>query len=326
MPLNTGDPRVVFAVDALRRASELSRTVQERSGNLGLTKSDASPVTVADFAVQAIVARALKMTFPDAVLVGEESADALRNESTGEVLGAVTHFVRTIHGDARGDLICDWIDAGNGEAKGGFWTLDPIDGTKGFLRREQYAIALAYIEDGRVQFGALGCPNLPLNGSTDTILIAVRGEGCYHVPDPGNAPRQLHVSDIADPAQTRLLRSVEAGHTNLSQIDHIADRLHISVDPVPMDSQAKYAALASGSGDAILRLLSPKRPDYKECIWDQAAGSIIVEEAGGKVTDLNGQPLDFSHGSRLTANTGVCVSNGHLHQALLEAVAATNPA
>ena len=283
-------------------------------------------MTVADFAVQAIVARALMMTFPNAVLVGEESADALRNEETGEVLGAVTKFVRTIHGDARGDLICDWIDAGNGEASGGFWTLDPIDGTKGFMRREQYAIALAYIEDGAVQFGALGCPNLSLNGNEGAILVAVRGAGCYLVPDPGRAPERLRVSEVSDPSQTRLLRSVEAGHTNISQIDHIAERLKITADPVPMDSQAKYAALAAGTGDAILRLLSPKRPDYKECIWDQAAGSIVVEEAGGKVTDLLGEALDFGHGTHLTANTGVCVSNGRLHEALLEAVAATSPA
>jgi len=40
------------------------------------------------------------------------------------------------------------------------WTLDPIDGTKGFLRREQYAIALAFIRDGRVELGVLGCPEL----------------------------------------------------------------------------------------------------------------------------------------------------------------------
>ena len=55
-----------------------------------------------------------------------------------------------------------------------------------------------------------------------------------------------------------------------------------------MDSQAKYAVLAAGGGDVNLRLLSPSRPDYREKIWDQAAGSIVVEEAGGRVSDLNG--------------------------------------
>lgn len=324
MGLDTSDPRVVFAIDALRRGCELSRTVQENAGDLGLTKSDSSPVTVADFAVQALVARALMLSFPGAVLVGEESSEALRQADSKPVLDAVTRVVRGMHADATGEQICEWIDAGRGEPGDAFWTLDPIDGTKGFLRREQYAIALAYIENGAVEFGALGCPNLSLNGGAGALLIAARGQGCYRISHSGE-PHRLSVSAVADPAQTRLLRSVEAGHTNVTQIDEIARHLRIGADPVPMDSQAKYAALAAGMGDAILRLLSPKRLDYKECIWDQAAGAIVVEEAGGKVTDLTGNALDFGCGRYLLSNTGVCVSNGRLHDALLEAVAATDP-
>ena len=84
-----------------------------------------------------------------------------------------------------------------------------------------------------------------------------------------------------------------------------------------MDSQAKYAVLAAGGGDVLLRLLSPSRPDYREKVWDQAAGSIVIEEAGGRVTDLDGKPLDFSQGRTLAANRGVFATNGALHQALL---------
>lgn len=326
MPLNTSDLRVVFAIDTLRLASELARNVQASSGSLGLTKPDASPVTVADFAVQAIVARTLSQVFPGSVLVGEESSDALRDDANREVLNAICRFVGAAHAKVNGADICQWIDSGRGEATGSFWTLDPIDGTKGFLRKEQYAIAIAQIEDGHVVFGALACPNLNLSGSTGAILVAARGQGCYLVPDPGQPAVQLFVSAISEPAQIRLLRSVETGHTNISQIDRIAERLRITAAPVPMDSQAKYAALSMGAGDAILRLLSPKKLDYKECIWDQAAGAIIVEEAGGKVTDLFGKRLDFGYGKTLEANTGVCVSNGRIHDALIEAVAATNPA
>ena len=72
------------------------------------------------------------------------------------------------------------IDRGNykGAAHGRHWTLDPIDGTKGFLRGEQYAVCLALIEDGEVVLGVLGCPHLPVSGdveqgpvgSTDSVL------------------------------------------------------------------------------------------------------------------------------------------------------------
>ena len=76
------------------------------------------------------------------------------------------------------------IDKGSydGGPNGRFWTLDPIDGTKGFLRGEQYAVALALIEDGEVVLGILGCPNLTKDlknpdGAQGLIFSAVKGQG-----------------------------------------------------------------------------------------------------------------------------------------------------
>jgi 3'(2'), 5'-bisphosphate nucleotidase len=75
--------------------------------------------------------------------------------------------------------------------------------------------------------------------------------------------------------------------------------------------------LAAGGGDVLLRLISPSRPDYREKIWDQAAGSIVVTEAGGRITDLDGRSLDFSQGRTLARNRGIIATNGHLHEAIL---------
>jgi 3'(2'), 5'-bisphosphate nucleotidase len=69
-------------------------------------------------------------------------------------------------------------------------------------------------------------------------------------------------------------------------------------------------------------LLSPAKPDYREKIWDQAAGSIIVEEAGGKVTDLDGRELDFAQGRTLKKNRGICATNGIFHERALQALRA----
>ena len=68
--------------------------------------------------------------------------------------------------------------------------------------------------------------------------------------------------------------------------------------------------------------MSPSRPDYRERIWDQAAGSIVIEEAGGRITDLDGKPLDFSHGRTLAKNRGIVATNGHLHDAVLSGLKA----
>jgi 3'(2'), 5'-bisphosphate nucleotidase len=132
---------------------------------------------------------------------------------------------------------------------------------------------------------------------------------------------RLHVSDRADPAQARLLRSVESAHTNTGKIGELVTSLGVEADPVGLDSQAKYAVMAAGGGDILVRLLSSRQPDYREMIWDQAAGSLVVEEAGGRISDLAGRPLDFGRGRTLADNRGVLASNGRLHERALAALA-----
>jgi 3'(2'), 5'-bisphosphate nucleotidase len=85
-----------------------------------------------------------------------------------------------------------------------------------------------------------------------------------------------------------------------------------------MDSQAKYALVARGDASYYLRL--PAAGRRLENIWDHAAGCLVVQEAGGKVTDLRGRPLDFRHGRRLTGNTGILASSGSIHDTVLDAL------
>jgi 3'(2'), 5'-bisphosphate nucleotidase len=85
-----------------------------------------------------------------------------------------------------------------------------------------------------------------------------------------------------------------------------------------MDSQCKYAAVARGDASVYLRL--PTRSDYEEKIWDHAAGWIMVNEAGGEVTDVRGEPLDFSLGRTLRRNKGVVATNGRVHAQVVAAV------
>ena len=94
----------------------------------------------------------------------------------------------------------------------------------------------------------------------------------------------------------------------------------IQAEPVRMDSQAKYAVLASGKDCCFACSPPPSLTTAK--IWDQAAGSIVVEEAGGKITDLHGKPLDFTAGRTLARNRGILASNTLLHPAALDALRA----
>jgi 3'(2'), 5'-bisphosphate nucleotidase len=321
-------PDAQFAAAAVREAALLARRVQQEMVKGALTKQDRSPVTVADFALQAVIARRLAEELPASVLVGEEHADALRLEEGLPILEQVTDFVRLSLPDATPEEVCGLIDRGRADAPRSqtFWTLDPIDGTKGFLRREQYAVALALIREGQVVLGALGCPDLedserPVAGGRGSLILAERGQGAWVRPlDEGANWRRISVSQVRDPTQARLLRSVEQSHTNTDEISKLLAAIRTTAPSIAMDSQAKYAVLAGGGADVLVRMLSPSRPDYKEQIWDQAAGSIVIEEAGGRVSDLDGKRLDFSHGRRLEKNRGVLATNGRLHEAVLAAL------
>ncbi len=313
-----------FLLEATRQAALLVRHIQDVLVNPSLTKEDRSPVTVADFAAQALVGKLLAEAFPGDALVAEESSETLRQDDAA--LEAVTRFVGEVTGKATSDSVCAWIDHNRVDTARRFWTLDPIDGTKGFLRGDQYAVALALVVDGQVQMGALGCPKLveayrPDLAGSGSLVAAVRGQGSW-VSDlvQPESFEALHVSSRSDPQEARLLRSFEAGHTNTGQIDQFTQALGAQAEPILMDSQAKYAVLAAGQGDLMLRLLSASQPNYREKIWDQAAGSLVLEEAGGCISDLHGAAFDFSTGRSLLHNRGVLASNGWLHTAALRAL------
>jgi 3'(2'), 5'-bisphosphate nucleotidase len=314
-----------FAVAAVVEAATLCRSVRRQMAPEVLSKADHSPVTVADFGSQALVARALGAAFPDDPLIAEEDASDLRRPENSALLAEVVAQVQATVRDADAGSVCRWIDRG-GTARFStrFWTLDPIDGTKGFLRNEQYAIALALIVGGRVTVAALACPNLSVNpgaggpdGPVGAVLVAVRGQGALSMPlDGAGHATPIAVSTRDDPQSVRFCESVESGHSAHGASAAVAARLGIVAAPLRLDSQAKYGMVARGEADAYLRL--PTRADYREKIWDHAAGVLVVEEAGGTVTDIHGRPLEFTHGHELTANQGVIVTNGRLHQRVLE--------
>jgi len=335
------------AIRAVRAAARLCQAVGAEISPEVLAKKDKSPVTVADFGSQALICRALGEAFPDDPVIAEEDAVELRRPESAPVLDQVVRHVGAVWDAAGGgagieiggEQVCRWIDHGGASQYGErFWALDPIDGTKGFLRGEQYAVALALIVGGHVVVAALSCPNLRVqavaehgeeDGPPGLIFRAVRGQGAFVVPDeypggdaavpvPVRVPVRVWVSREDDPARVRFCESVESGHSAQGDAAAVAARMGITAPPLRMDSQAKYAVVARGEAEIYLRL--PTRSDYREKIWDHAAGALIVEEAGGVVTDINGRKLEFNHGRELAANRGVIVTNGRLHRVVIEAV------
>lgn len=313
------------AIAAVLSAAQLCQQVREEQVPEAIAKSDQSPVTIADYGSQAVICRAIANAFPDDPVVGEEDAADLRQPTNAHQLALVTRYVQTVVGDATPEQVLAWIDRGNHEIAPRYWTLDPIDGTKGFLRQDQYAIALALIELGEVKLGVLACPALPVDpdkpeGEKGVLFVAVRGQGATIVPLSGGELVPIQVTAADDIANMRFVESVESGHGDHARQDAVAKAVGITANSLRMDSQAKYGAVASGRAALYLRLPSPKTPNYREKIWDHAAGTIVVEEAGGRVTDMYGKPLNFSLAAKLTDNQGVIVSNGPIHDTVLAAL------
>lgn len=337
------------ALLAVQRASILTKAVFHQNAKGTLNKSDKSPVTIGDFGAQALIISALQHNFPDDEIVAEEEAKDLREDEN--LRNVVWELVRnasladaaaeqTLGGPiTSADQMLDIIDKGDsrGGATGRIWAIDPIDGTKGFLRGGQYAVCLGLMVDGDVKVGVLGCPNLPVSDAEPlqekigadasdeagkgVLFSAMQAKGAESRPlgkgalTTASPIRMKPISNIAD---ATFCESVEAGHSNQSDSSQIAKRLGITKASVRMDSQAKYGSIARGAGDLYLRL--PVKKDYQEKIWDHAAGDLIVREAGGQVTDTDGKRLDFSHGRTLKGNKGVVAAPKDVHHQVIDVV------
>lgn len=311
------------AIAAVLQAAELCRQVRfALVTDETVAKKDKSPVTVADFGAQALISLALAAAFPNDPIVGEESADELRTQEA--ILSRVLAAIALQRAETSAEEVLAAIDRCNhpGGPRGRFWTIDPIDGTKGFLRNEQYAVALALIEDGEVRLGLLACPNLgqklAANQAAGTLFIAVKDEGAHVSSFDGTWGEPVKATAGDDPAAAAFCESVESGHSSHDHAAQIAELLGVGRPPLRLDSQAKYAVVARGEADIYLRL--PTIAGYEEKIWDHAAGALLIQEAGGTVTDVKGEPLDFTRGRTLAGNVGVVATNGPLHERVIKAV------
>jgi 3'(2'), 5'-bisphosphate nucleotidase len=280
---------------------------------------------MADFGSQAIICKFMEERFPNDLIVAEEDSRELRKPAYSKILEQATRYVSDFIPDASPEDVCTWIDYSSHFTKDRFWTLDPIDGTKGFLRGDQYAIALALIENGVVKLGVMGCPNLYMDkdkpdGKRGVLFFASRGKGSFQMDLEGSQKVRLSASRVEDPSGASFTESVEPDHADHLFHQRLAEKLNISKPSLRMDSQAKYGIVARGEATFYLRVPRRSEPEYKENIWDHAAGSIIAEEAGGKVTDTLGNSLDFSSGIKMERNHGIVVTNGILHDVILKAL------
>jgi len=180
------------------------------------------------------------------------------------------------------------------------WIVDPLDGTKEFTQHiPEFCVCIALVEDGRPIVG------VELNPVADRLYVAARGQGTT----VNGSPARVSTQRVVSRAEVLASRSED----KRGEWDAFKSRCTV----VLTGSVAyKLAELSTGSGDATFTL-TPKNE------WDICAGSLLVEEAGGRVTGLDGSPLVFNQPSPL--RPGMIASNGLLHDGLLALIAEAAP-
>lgn len=207
-------------------------------------KDDNSPLTQADRASHNVIISALRTAYPEIPILSEEGRDIAYSERSR------------------------WTR---------FWLVDPLDGTKEFIKRNgEFTVNIALVEDGAVRAGVVYVPE------HKTMFFGGVGIGCWRQKDH-EAPEDIRVRQ-ADPV-AGLTVVMSRSHPSPELAEYL-ENINVS-NALPVGSSLKFCVVAEGRADLYPRL----GPTME---WDTAAGHAIVEAAGGAVTQVDGSPLRYN--------------------------------
>jgi 3'(2'), 5'-bisphosphate nucleotidase len=266
------------------RASELARaagalvTAIRDKGMEALAverKPGDEPVTVADRAANELIVSGLRQHFPSDVIVSEESVAHDRARLTAERV----------------------------------WYVDPIDGTKDFIRGEDgFSVMIGLCVRGRPTMGVVFQP-------TRDRLYWTTGEGGTWLDEGGAPSRRLHVSDVDDDGAIRMVASRSNRGPALDQVkEALAIKDELAIGSVGL----KLGLIAAGERDLYVN------PWPKCKAWDTCAPEAILVAAGGVLTDTHGEPIRYDE-EDLGRRRGLVASNGRIHARVLARLAAITP-
>ncbi|KAK8524410.1 hypothetical protein V6N13_015432 [Hibiscus sabdariffa] len=354
------------AVEVVERACSLCVDVQRSlfsdKGRI-LEKNDQTPVTVADFGVQALVSLELGKLFPSIPLVAEEDSSYIRAKNLVDpIVSAVCDQTSLDENSISHADVLEAIDRGVNNAFGTkpatYWILDPIDGTRGFVKGSKalYVVGLSLVVEGKIMLGVMGCPNWLV----DTSYRSTNDVQGYQNSSPGLGI--IMAAHVGCGTWTKRLRCMLDSSTKISSDwtrclvdgcclvhkahfctpdsqpweslplsvfykatinnDDIGDN-EIRLVPGCCGSLCKYLMVASGRASVFIL-----RHEKAAKAWDHASGMICVHEAGGKVTDWEGSELDLAadQDKRRTIYlaAGVLVTNGNIHQEIVEMISSSS--
>lgn len=258
---------------ALAAVAEAARAVMERYASFeAIANAPADITTAADHEAQEIILRQLRRHFPDDALSAEEATPTLASAPR------------------EGPRL---------------WIVDPIDGTRGFARKNgEFSLMVALHEGGSVAVGVVSEP------ARDRLTYAVRGQGCWRRDGDANDPIRCQVTATATLAAATLTQS----HSKSS--DQPSPQLRALAPGRVVESYSagiKLALVARGEADIYLNTYDGFHD------WDIAAGHVLVSEAGGQTSGLRGEVLQYGLPGAWQ-RAGLLATNGAVHPAALTAL------
>jgi len=251
---------------ACSRAGAVIRRHYDRGETAATLKPDSSPLTEADIEANGEILALIRESFPDDGILSEESADD-----------------------------------GSRLTKSRVWIVDPLDGTRDFVRRSgDFAVHVGLAVEGTPTLGAVYKP------VGDELYWAVAGEGAYL--RAGGRERRLSTSAATELSELRI--GVTRFNVNQNLQRFLAES-GLARQVVRIGASIKMMALARGD----IELSACLNADEKE--WDTCAPEVVVREAGGTVSDIDGAPFCYNR-PNVHHLRGILMSNGPLHTKLVE--------
>ncbi|KAB2895691.1 MAG: 3'(2'),5'-bisphosphate nucleotidase CysQ [Kofleriaceae bacterium] len=274
----TTNPEIERARELARAAGALVTALRDKGmEELAVEhKPGDEPVTVADRAANELIVSGLRKAFPTDVIVSEESAAHDRARLTAERV----------------------------------WYVDPIDGTKDFIRGEDgFSVMIGLCLAARPVMGVVYQP-------TRDRMYWTTGEGGAWMTEGGGEARRLHVSEVADEGAIRMV----ASRSNRGPaLERVKTALHIKDELAIGSVGLKLGLIALGERDLYVN------PWPKCKAWDTCAPEAILVAAGGVLTDTAGGAIRYDE-EDLRRRKGLVASNGRLHAAVLARLAHLLPA
>ncbi|MBY9002501.1 MAG: hypothetical protein KGD73_00870 [Candidatus Lokiarchaeota archaeon] len=289
------------AIEIVNTASKITEWFRQ-VGFQSYQKEDDSPVTIADYATQIFIINKIMEQFPSDQIIAEEDDNSFLNHDARK---SISSCYETLN-------IGENIDIGKSLMKKDKyserqWTVDPIDGTKGYQKGLSYAIGIGFMIKSNPKICTISVPNYKKFGKA--IFIAEKDNGSK-IAINNSEFISLSVSNQSYLKQAKMCHSL---HYDEPWVMDFAARAEIT-NFVQIDSMAKFCMIADGTADLYIKPMNKSR----SFAWDFLPGTLLVQEAGGTVSDLQGNRIEFNDDKCMVSAPGLIASNSIIHDEILK--------